>query len=253
MPWKTDENGNLVVENGQPVYTFDSGDEAAIDFDKERGKIQDLNHKVQNRGRRIQNFENTIKMLNDAGIDTSDPDGVNKFIDAIKKAQPKGDPNKTKTLEERIKHLEEYNNKLNDSLKEQKKNRAFDAVKQAFSNSDFVKQRTAFPDPEIAYDYLKPYFKLDESNGNVTAYGTNSKGERLWVDENPANLEQAIEIIIKNHPKASRLLAIDGGGSGAGGSRPPARPTPKKTISKSDNQAFIDNLEDIAKGNVTVE
>lgn len=43
MQLKTDENGNVVVQDGKPVYMYDDGQEIAFDAMQNMAKISQLN------------------------------------------------------------------------------------------------------------------------------------------------------------------------------------------------------------------
>ena len=113
------------------------------------------------------------------------------------------------------------------------------------------KEPTTILTPEIAEAYFGRHFKVEKSD----------KGDRIaigYLGENaiyskkrpgePADFDEAMDIIIETYPMKDRILqkSLGSGGTGSGGSyREP-------TIMKGDQAAFSDNLEAIAAGKVKV-
>ena len=71
MPWKKDEDGKLVIaESGDPVFVYPDGNEAPFNGDVQYSKVKELNTKLSKRKKRLDQYESTIKLFSDAGVDT---------------------------------------------------------------------------------------------------------------------------------------------------------------------------------------
>ena len=79
MPWKMDENGNLVKgDDGNPIAITESGEERSVDYAAMSRKLSEVNKESAGRKERIRELEAQLKPLE--GIDD-----VAAFIEAARK------------------------------------------------------------------------------------------------------------------------------------------------------------------------
>ncbi len=279
MPWKRDSDNNLVTDdNGDPIFVYPNNNEMGINFDSQYSKITELNRKVLQRDKRISGFDATVKLLSDVGIDISDPNNLTTYLDSAEanaaRIQNFNDSDFIKADEvEALKQKEAekhaalfekqkttYEKKLADAdaVIAQKDSALHSAIiKNAVLGSEFISSKTSFPNAEVAYEYLKPSLKVETNgNGEAIGIGVDSDGDPIYSLKDPskkADINEALEIIVRNHPLSSTLLIGDGGGTGTRTSHRTTVTTNEPKVIQRSNKAFIDNLEDIAKGNVVVE
>jgi hypothetical protein len=92
-------------------------------------------------------------------------------------------------------------------------------VKNAFSESAFLREKTVLP-PDFAYASLSKHFTVEYQNGNPVVIAKDGQGNILFSTATPgqnASPEEAIRILIEQHPQRDSLLKAPapGGGSGA--------------------------------------
>jgi hypothetical protein len=85
MKLKLDEKGNVVVQDGKPVYVADDGKEIAFDAPATRDTITRLNKEAQSHRERAEVAEGRIKDFE--GIE--DPDKARKALETVKNLDDK--------------------------------------------------------------------------------------------------------------------------------------------------------------------
>lgn len=240
MPWKQNEDGSLVVIDGNPVWIYESGPEkdkeAPVDFGKTLTTIQNITKEsvsrkekinelkaitsqieaagIENLGEYLEEAKKAIETVNnlsdkeilDAGqvdkIKQSITDGFTRQIEALKAASEKA--------------AADWQAKM-DSKDESIKNLL---IKGAFDSSEFLREKT-FLLPDIAYSYFGSKFGVEEKDGKLIGFAVDAQGERIMSLKNPgayADPVEAIEILINEHPQKDRMLKMDASG---GGTKPP--------------------------------
>lgn len=92
-------------------------------------------------------------------------------------------------------------------------------VRNAFFSSDFLREKTVLP-PEFAYARFAKNFTVKIEGGNPVVIATYDKGGTIFSRKapgKPAEPEEAIAILIEQHPQRDALIkaAAPAGGSGA--------------------------------------
>ena len=76
MAWKTDESGALTMQDGNPVWIYETGPEtgreAPVEFGKTLLSIQNLTRESMNRKERIKVLQSTADKIEAAGIEDLD-------------------------------------------------------------------------------------------------------------------------------------------------------------------------------------
>ena len=228
MKLKTDENGQVVVEDGKPIYVHDDGKEIPFDAAQAFTKIKDLN--TENKTWR-QKFEETEKKLEP--FQDLDPEVARKALDTVKNLEDKQliDAGEVETVKKNL--AASYEENLNNTKKSyEQKMKDLDAKLQrqnenieellllgAFERSPFIREKTNLT-PDIAYASFKKGLQVEydkEGRPHVVGY---VDGEKLFSRKDPGKLadpEEAIEMIINAYPYKDRILRGSGqGGSGGG-------------------------------------
>jgi hypothetical protein len=208
--WKVDDNGNIILKDGHPVYINAAGEEMTVQGDT----ISRLNGEAMTNRVRAEKAEKALEPFKDI-----DPESARKAIETIKKIDSKalidaGDVDKVKEsikaeftgqLTEKDKALSDAQSRINDML-----------VGGVFGQSDFIRDRVAIP-RDMFEASMRSQFKVEENK--VVAY--DRAGNRLMSKKRVgeyAEPDEALELLVDMHPqKDSILKADDGKGSGNGG------------------------------------
>ena len=278
MPWKKTDDGKIIIgDSGNPIFVYPDGNEIEFDADEQVKKIRELTTKASKRKESIDSLNSNISLLSDAGVDTSSVDGIKDFLktskknaetvanykdselvkaDEVDKIKKSVEENFTRKLENQ-KNLFEAKLTEKDNLLAQKQKAIHKSiVRNAFHTSSFIRDKTSYPTPEIAYRDLKNKFIVEDVDGETRGFGTDRDGNKLYSLKKPtdfADLPEAIEIIVNTHPQKESLLLAEGGGTGSDDNKKRQTIGGVKTVKKGDRVAFGKNIEDIAKGKVKVE
>ncbi len=237
MPWKTDENGMIVVQDEAPVWVYEDGDnkgkEAPVEFGKTLASIQKLTAESVSRKEKIKEMSGTISIITDAGIEDVEAfikDGKKametvanlddkQFLDAGEVEKIKAQANEI--WERKVDSLKtSYESQIADiDAKLQAKDSSIRSliVRGAFDRSSFLAERTVLP-PEIAYSYLGDRFVVQEVNGELRGFGLDTDGNKLMSAKNPAEYadpEEAIELLVMSHPQKDRIMKMEATGTGS--------------------------------------
>lgn len=240
MPWKQNEDGSLVVVDGNPVWVYESGPEkdkeAPVNFGKTLTTIQNITRESVNRKEKINELKAVTSVIEAAGIEDvseyltkakeamdtvanlsdkeildagqvdkikqSITDGFTRQIDALKAAGEKSNTEWRGKLDAKDAAIKDL------------------VIKGAFDASDFLRDKTVLL-PEIAFSYFGGRFGVEEKDGRLIGFATDTGGDKIMSLKNPgayADPVEAIEILINEHPQKDRMLKMDASG---GGSKPP--------------------------------
>jgi len=264
MKLKLDDNGNVVLQDGKPVYVYEDGKEIAFDAPAAMAKISELNEEGKKRRLKIKEYEEKLKTFD--GID--DVEAAKKALETVKNLDEKKliDAGKVEELkkqyaeqvEEKEKALKKAFEDEIESLKGQLKEKDTSIfqmmVSEKFQTSPWFsgenKKTTLFP--ELAASYFGKNFKVENQNGKLRVIGYDDNGEMILSREKigePADFDEAIGTLIEKHPKKHEILkGQPGGGPGISGSEH----IPGKTIRRGDMEAFSKHINDIASGKIKV-
>lgn len=227
--WKLDENGNIQLKDGNPVYVDASGQEKIIHTDT----ISRLSNEAKTHRIAKEELENKYKPFE--GLDA---EVARKAVETVSKLDAKQliDAGKVDELKQQITNqfqtqLSEKENaykaletKLNDMY-----------INNVFANSEFVRNNLAIP-RDMFEAYFRNNFKVED--GQVAAYGKD--GQRLISKTRHgeyADPEEALQLLVEAHPQKDVILRADvgsgSGNSGAGGGAGRGR-----TIKRADFAAY---------------
>jgi hypothetical protein len=238
MKLKLDANGNVVVENGMPVYVHDDGKEIPFDAAAALGKITALNGEAKTHREAKETAEANLAKF--SGI--TDPTKALEALDMMTKIDQKklidaGSVDQVKAEITRVfqAQLEEANGK-NQTLETQLYN---EMIGGRFGGSKFISEKMAIP-AEFVRSHFGQSFKIEE--GKVVAYNPN--GEKVYSRTKPgelADFDEALESLVELHPQKDYILKASG--NSGGGSQQSQHQAGQKTMKR----AAFDSLDNAGK------
>lgn len=218
MKLKLDENGNVVVQDGKPVYVYDDGKEAPFDAPQAMAKISELNNEAKQHRQAKEKAEADLKKFD--GID--DPAKAKEALKTVanlddKKLIDAGEAEKVKQAAIAV-----YEGKLTEANAKAEKLQGqlhAELIGGSFSRSKFVAEKLAMP-VDMVQAYFGKHFSIDE-NGAIIA--KDNHGNEIFSRTSPgsrAGFEEALEFLVESYPNKDAILkgsGSSGGGSGAGG------------------------------------
>jgi len=227
---KLDENKNVVVQDGKPVYVKEEdGTEIAFDATMAFNKHHQLNE--ENKEWRLKYEEVAKKAENFKDIDLEqvkkNAEIAQKFKENEMVQNEEVEKLKAEIIAASEKKLgeteQQYQARLDKAIKEaeQFKNLYHKTeIGNKFANSAYINEKLDVPPDWVEAKYGK-YFQLDHESGKIRAIGEDGRpmlSEKQVGTE--ATFEEAIELLVKNDPHKDRLLkntTVPGGGMGNNG------------------------------------
>ena len=216
MKLKLDENGQVVVTDGKPVYVQDDGKEVAFDAAGTLQTISRLNGEAKSHRERAETAEMTLKTFE--GID--DPAAALAALDTVKNLADKtlvdaGEVEKVRTeavraLEEKYAPIVKERDDLNLKLTAEK-------IGGSFARSKFITEKMSIP-ADLVEARFGSNFQVE--GDNVTAF--DRAGTKIFSAINPgeaAGFDEALGILVEHYPYKDQILngtGASGGGSGGG-------------------------------------
>jgi hypothetical protein len=236
MAWKTDENGALVVSEGNPVWIYESGPEkdkeAVVEFGKTLNTISSITKESISRKDKLNELKAITTKLEAAGIEDIDSwleqskkalETVGNLsdkeildageVDKIKKSLTDG---YTKQIEALRQAAEKTASELKAKLEAKDSSIKNLVVRGAFDASDFLKEKTVLL-PDFAYAQMGGSFDVEEVDGTFVGYARDREGNKLMSIQRPGEVAsplEAIEILINEHPQKDRILKMEANGGG---------------------------------------
>lgn len=209
--WKLDENGNVVLKDGNPVYINASGQEMTLGADT----IGRLNGESKAHRERAEAAEASLAKF--AGI--ADPAAALAALETVSKIDQKTlidagqvDQVRNQITSQYESQLKEANGKI-EALTGRLNNTT---LENAFAQSKFVKERIALPADMFRASFEKN-FKVDD--GKIVAVGPdgNPVYSKAKIGE-VADFDEALSILVDNYAHKDQILkAPQQGGSGSDG------------------------------------
>ena len=216
MEWKlkTDESGNVVLNDGKPVYVKPDGSEVAIDMNQTNATISRLNAEAKSHREAKEAAESKLK-----SFESIDPDKAREAMETLSKLDQKKlidagqiDVVKSeisKSYEEKLaaerKQREEIAERYNSTLRSN-----------AFNRSKFVTDKIGVPVDMIEAVFGKN-FKV-EDDGSIRGY---MNGQPIYSPDRPgevASFDEALSVLVGAYPNRDAILK--GSGASGSGSRP---------------------------------
>jgi hypothetical protein len=215
MPFKAkvDENGFVVVKDGNAVLLNDAGEEVMFTAPE---KVSELNRESASRRHEIKELKEKLSPFD--GLDAAEIKELKAFKENNKDAKTQIEQIKAqiaKTYEEQIAGKDSV-------LSEKDKLIRKLSVSNQFVGSKFLTENTVLP-AEIAEAYFGQYFEVRDGGSVVAKFGGNDIYSKTKPGE-LASFEEAIKHIVENSAFKDAIMRDPGqSGTGAlGGQRKPA-------------------------------
>jgi hypothetical protein len=216
MKLKLDENGNVVVQDGKPVYVHDDGKEIPFDAPAAMSKISALNGEAKTHRERAEAAEKIAKAFE--GIE--DPEAARKAIQTVanldaKKLVDAGEIDKVKA--EISKAFQAQLEQASGTVKTLEQQLYAEKIGGSFARSKIIAEKLAIP-ADMVQARFGEAFKIED--GKVVAY--DAHGNKLFSRTRPgelADFDEALESLIEQYPHKDHILKSSGasGGGAAGG------------------------------------
>lgn len=216
MKLKLDENGNVVLQDGKPVYVHDDGKEVAFDAAATVSTISRLNGEAKSHRERAEAAEKALKAF----------DGINDPTAAIEALKTVSNLDQKKLIDagevEKVKAeiSKAFQSQLDEvSAKAQTLEQQLYAEKigGSFARSKLIAEKIAVPADMVQATFGQA-FKIED--GKVVAY--DAHGQKIFSRSRPgeiADFDEALETLVEQYPhKASILKGPQANGTGAGSS-----------------------------------
>ncbi len=217
MKLKLDENGNVVLQDGKPVYVHDDGKEVAFDAPATVATITRLNAEAKNHREAKETAEKALKAFD--GIE--DPKAAVRALETIsnldqKKLIDAGEVEKVKAEISKAfqGQLDEANSKAQ-TLEQQLYS---EKIGGSFARSKFISEKLVIPADMVQATFGK---NLKVEEGKVVAY--DSHGQKIFSDARPgelADFDEAIAKLVDQYPHKNSILKgpqANGGGAASNG------------------------------------
>jgi hypothetical protein len=252
MPFKTDANGNIVIdaEKKLPIFVYDDGREAPFDADTTIASIGRLNGEAKSHREAKEAAEAALKPFRDAGItdaasaaealqtmaniktgDLTTAAKVQEIKDAATRSANEAVANATRAAEEKQRALTEQNAKLTQDLNNH-------IIGGSFAGSKFIADKLAIP-ADIAQKVFGDRFKVD--GGKLVPLGAD--GNPIFSSTNHGNhadFEEALQVMVSQYPNKDMILkgsGASGGGAQGGKAAPGAKNVTRAQFDSMDQGA----------------
>ena len=231
MKLKLDDKGNVVVQDGKPVYVKDDGSEVAFDAVGTVNTISRLNGEAKANRERAEAVEAKLKGFE--GIE--DPEAARKALQTVssldaKKLMGAGEVEKVKSeiskayqtqLDEAKSQAERLQQQLHGEI-----------VGGSFARSKLIAEKKVLAPLEMVKATFEKHFVVED--GKLVAKDNN--GNKIYSQSNPgelASFDESLEMLVKASPFANQILAgVNASGSGAGSNSTSG--AKQNTISRTD-------------------
>jgi hypothetical protein len=243
MKLKLNEQGNVVVQDGKPVYIHDDGKEVAFDAPAAVSKIASLNSEAKGHRERAEGAESKLKAFD--GIE--DGEAARKALETIKNidegkliAAGKVEEIKAaaaKAAQEQVAaankaHAEELARTKSD-LEKTTATLYAEKIGGSFNRSKFIADRSAIP-ADLMQARFGSQFKVED--GKIIAY--DNAGNKIFSRSKPgevAEFDEALETLVDQYPYRDQILKGSGAsGMGAQGGAQGVGSGGRKTITRAD-------------------
>lgn len=263
MKLKLDDKGNVVVQDGKPVYLLDDGREVAHDAAQTVATISRLNGEARTHREakeaaeaRLKAFEGiedgeaarkaleTVKNL--AAGDLKTAAQVQEIKDAAARSAQEAVANATRAAAEKERTLTETNAKLTQQLHSH-------IIGSAFAGSKFISEKMAIP-ADIAQKVFGDRFTVDES-GKLVAKDQNGNPVFSAVQHGEhAPFEEAIQVFVGQYAHKDSILK-GSGAQGGGASHSNGGTGGKKSVTRAqfDQMTHSDRAAHAKAGGVVTD
>ena len=220
MKLKLDANGNVVLQDGKPVYVNDDGKEIAFDAPATIATISRLNGEAKTNRERAEAAEGKLKAFD--GI--TDPAAALKALGIVKNLDDKKlvDAGEVERVKSEVqKALEQQYAPVVKRAEDLEAELYAERIGGAFARSPLIvgeKATFAIPADMVQARFGK-HFKIED--GKTVAYDAN--GNKIFSLSRPgelADFDEALKVLVDQYPYKAQILkgsGATGGGAGGGG------------------------------------
>ncbi len=209
--WKTDENGSIVLKDGNPVYVDSSNNERTVSVDA----IRTLNQEAMSARQIKEGLELKLK-----AFDGINADEARKALDTVAKIGKDGGAVPADKIDEiKATMSKQYGedmaqkDKLYNELKLKHESLL---VENAFAKSDFIKNGIAVP-ADMFLATFKDNLKIED--GELRVYDKNGQRFQSKNFGEYASVEEGLRMLAESHPSKDVILKANvPSGSGSNGS-----------------------------------
>lgn len=213
--WKVDENGALVLKDGNPVYVDASGREMSVDqntISSRNNEAKEWRIKYEAAEAALAPFKGLDPVKAKEAIELAGKIDAKTLIEAGKVDEVKQQITQqfTGQLQEKDKAYNELQSKFENLL-----------IGDVFKGSEFVRDNLAVP-RDMFEATFRNNFKVED--GKVVAY--DKAGNRMYSKSKMgefADPEEAIQLLVEMHPQKDAIIKANtgagSGNNGGGGSR----------------------------------
>lgn len=257
MKLKLDANGNVVLENGHPVYVTEDGKEIAYDVAKLVNDLKAVNAESAGRRKDIDKLTEQLKPFEGLDVEKAKrgqellalyEDGKLKDAGKVEEIRSAVEKSFQAKFDDQEKRLGAELATVKSALEAKDAAVKRMVVKGLFDASPFLKEKTTLP-PDIAFASFGSMVEVEEVDGEFRAVGK-LNGQPIFSRKDPgkpASGEEIIEAIIDSYPRKGDILkgAHGGGGTPSNGSRSSAgggktiKRAEFNTMSPTDQHAYV--------------
>lgn len=214
MKLKLDDNGNVVVQDGKPVYVYDDGREAAFDAAGTVSTITRLNGEAKSQREAKEAAQELLKTFE--GI--ADPAAARKALETMANLDQKRLVDAGQVEQANLERDKAWQSKLDEangkasSLEQQLYG---EKIGGSFARSSFISEKLAVPADMIQATFGNR-FKVED--GKTVAY--DGHGNKIFSRSRPGELaefDEALEVLVDQYPHKDHILK---GNTQSGGGAP---------------------------------
>lgn len=232
MAWKTDNNNQVVVQDGHPVWVYDDGKESPFDAGSALQKIGSVTAESVARKNRIKELETKLEPFstidNPSEFITQAREALNTLqnlkdkeimeageVEAIKKRVAESYEGKIKDIEKSLKFQIEERERV---IKSKDDGIHKLLIEGAFMQSEFLRHKTVWS-PDLTYAKYGSMFTVKESdNGELMAVALDQNGNEILSRReagSPASVDEVLESIVNSRKDKDSILRGNQSGSGS--------------------------------------
>lgn len=250
--WKKDDDGNLVLVDGNPVYVDGQGAELTVNestISTLNGESKSHREAKEAAEAQLRKFDGIDPVKAKEALKTVENLDAGKLVEAgeVEKLRAEITREVTETFTEQVSTA----NSTNETLQKQNDSLRLDI---AFSGSQFIKDRIAAP-PDMFRKTFGENFKTED--GKIVAY--DASGNKIYSKKNMGQLagfDEAVEIIVNNYSSKDDILRdpshSGSGNNGGGGQRGGGRQINRSDFEKLSPAEQSETAQAVGKGEMTI-
>ncbi|WP_077929224.1 DUF6651 domain-containing protein [Wohlfahrtiimonas populi] len=221
--WKTDENGNLVVVDGNPVVITADGKEEAFSLESNKQYIESLKAEAIGHRQKGNGYKEQLQ-----AFDGIDPVKAREAMEKVKSFSEKDliDAGKVEEIKAEMRRVHDVQLSEATSRAEQYKQQMQSyIIGQSFGESKFIADKLNIPS-DMAREFFGKHFTVDANNRVIALHDTNNLESIIYSDSNPgepASFDEALAKFVNAYQHKDTILkgsGNKGGGTSNSGNAP---------------------------------